>query len=313
MAKVKTSPRKPSAASRQRNRQRARAPRRSWLQRYGIWIALAAVLIAGGGVLLASVGGDDAAEGGLTGPDFHSLVVDPTNPRRVFVGGHYNVSVSVNGGRTWREVDSLQDADAMGWAFTDDAIYVSGHPGLNRSTDGGRTFERINQGLPNTDVHAFGAGDGVLYGSTPVTGVFASTNGGDTWQSRTDSVGQGLFGRIVVDPANPDHLFAADASAGVGESTDGGRTWTRLDIGLPAATWMSRGGDGLELLVASGPEGVAHSTDGGSTWEPLDVPEGASLVEAVPGDANLLYAGSHEGERVQVVVSRDAGATWSAR
>ena len=43
----------------------------------------------------------------------------------------------------------------MGWAFTRDAVYVSGHPGLNRSTDGGTTFARTNDGLPDTDLHAF--------------------------------------------------------------------------------------------------------------------------------------------------------------
>jgi hypothetical protein len=72
---------------------------------------------------------------------------------------------------------------------------------------------------------------------------------------------------------------------------------------------VSRGGDGLAVLVASGPGGAARSRDGGQSRQSLDLPEGASLVEAVPGDADLLYAGVHNGSRVRVHVSRDGGQT----
>ncbi|MGH9030501.1 MAG: hypothetical protein ACRDZV_00095 [Acidimicrobiia bacterium] len=276
-------------------------------------VAVAAVVVLGAVVFLAGRGTDDGSgAGGLTGGDFHSVVVDPADSSRVFVGGHETVSVSSDGGATWEEVKSLRDADAMGWAFTGAAVYVSGHPGLNRSTDGGRTFDRINEGLPNTDVHAFGGNDEVLYGASPATGVFASTTTPGGWESRTASAGQSFFGRIIVDPDDPDHVFAADASAGVAESSDGGRTWRRVDSGLSSSTWLSRGGEGLDMLVASGPAGAARSTDGGRSWERLVLPDGATLVEAVPGDPDLLYAGIHRGSRVEVQRSRDGGASWSS-
>ena len=298
--------RKTGTTDRRRSRQRRSSS--------ALWLAALVALIVVGVLLVALAGGDDdsaGGAGGLTGGDFHSIAVDPADPARIFVGGHEAVSVSTDGGATWDEVESLRDADAMGWAFTDDAIYVSGHPGLNRSTDGGVTFDRINEGLPNTDLHAFGGTDEVLYGATPATGVFASTSGAE-WSDRTSEVGQSFFGRIIVDPDDPDHLLAADASAGVAQSTDGGRNWQLLNSGLPAATWLSRGGDGLDVLVASGLAGAALSSDGGRSWEPLEVPEGATLVEAVPGNADILYAGIHDGSRVAVQVSRDGGATWSS-
>lgn len=296
-------------------RSRGRRPQRSWLARNKVLVAGMAVVVVGATALVMASGGDRTGgdgSGGLTGGDFHSIAVDPSDPNRLFVGGHQAVSVSTDGGATWDEVESLRGADAMGWAFTSDAIYVSGHPGLNRSTDGGQSFEKINEGLPNTDVHAFGGNDEVLYGATPATGVFASTSGLGSWQPRTASAGQSFFGRIVVDPDDPDHVLAADASAGVAESTDGGRTWRRIDSGLTSATWLSRGGDGLEVLVASGAPGAAISTDAGRTWDRLDLPEGATLVEAMPDDPDVLYAGIHRGTRVEVRVSRDRGATWTS-
>ncbi len=310
---AKTSSRRPTPA-------RTKATKRPPSRMAGLGVMIGLIVVVLGGVLLlaATRTSDeppdevDGGTAGVTGPDFHSLVADPTTPARLYVGGHQAVSTSTDGGRTWARVTALDDADAMGWAFQDGAIFVSGHPGLNRSEAGSGGFTRVNGGLPGTDVHAFGAGEDVLYGSAVDGGLFASTDGGATWEVRATDGTQPFFGRIVVDPDDDDHLFAADAQRGVAESTDGGRTWAVVDSGLPAATWLTRTGDSLDLLIASGPAGAARSTDGGDTWTPLDVPAGVSLVEIAPEDPDVLYAGTHDGSAVRVQVSRDAGNTWSA-
>ena len=240
------------------------------------------------------------------GGDLHSLVVDPTTPGRLFVGGHDAVSTSADGGRTWSRVESLDGADAMGWAFTTDAVYVSGHPGISRSSDGAAAFRPANDGLPDTDVHAFGAGGATLYAAGPAIGVIASSDGGRTWDARTSDAGQAFFGRILTGPDDDQHLVAADARSGPTESTDGGRTWHRVG-GPPSAVWVSRSGT---TLYVSGPEGAASSPDGGKTWEELSLPAGASLVEADPNDPAVVYTGIHDGDAVRVMVSRDGGARW---
>lgn len=276
---------------------------------------IAVIVVLAVGLLIAQRGDDteqaQAGAGGRTGGDFHSIVVDPDNPDRIYVGGHEAVSVSDDGGRTWAEIDPLRDADAMGWAFGPDAIYVSGHPGLNRSIDAGATFDRVNDGLPDTDVHAFGGADGTFYGAGPGAGVFTGTP--DTgWEIRTSDVGQSFFGRILTDFADTDHLMAADAQAGVAESLDGGRTWRLLDTGITSAVWLSTADPSLDTIVASAPDGVVRSTDGGATWQAVAVPDGVSLVETVPGLPDQLYAGRHDGQRVTLEVSTDGGTTWSA-
>ena len=278
-----------------------------------VWIVAAVAAVGAAAVLVASRDGDspDAtreppSSGGVVGGDFHSLVADPTTPGRLFVGGHQAVSVSNDGGRTWARVDALDDADAMGWAISDSAVYVSGHPGLNRSTDGGATFRRTNDGLPDTDVHAFGASPSTMFAAGPGLGVVASTDEGKTWTPRTQEAGQSFFGRILVDSADDEELVAADARNGAVASIDGGRTWRRLG-GPQVAVWVSRSD---ATLYASG-QTAATSTDGGATWTNLDLPDGASLVEADPTDPALLYAGVHSGDAVQVWVSRDGGATWA--
>ena len=88
----------------------------------------------------------------------------------------------------------------------------------------------------NPNVIYVGTGDSaprntVLTGA----GMYKSTDGGKTWQF----IGLGdthIITWILIDPANPDivyaaalgHLFAPNADRGVFKSTDGGRTWKKI-------------------------------------------------------------------------------------
>jgi photosystem II stability/assembly factor-like uncharacterized protein len=296
---------KPQAAPRRRGTARRRTWPSAWIGVAAAGaVALAAVLILRGG------GGESTPTRPFVGGDLHSLVADPANPTRLFVGGHHGVASSTNGGRTWQQVDSLEGADAMGWAFSGERVLVGGHPGLFVSENGGASFEQPNDGLPATDVHALGASDEVIYAASPQLGVFASLDGGRTWEVRTQEVGHSFMGGILVDPKDPDHVVAPDMQAGAVESTDGGRTWGALG-GLPGAMWVTWDPDDTRHIVVSAMDQAAVTTDGGRTWKPIDVPEGASLVEMRPQNPRTLYAAIHEGEAAVVWVSRDGGGSWT--
>lgn len=302
---------RPTTSKRRRRRPGRRA---SWYARppTWAWLLATAALVVGAIVLFrAGDGGEGGSPGSpFVGADLHSLVVAPSAPSRLYVGGHEGVAVSSDGGATWKQVETLDGADAMGWAFDGERLLVGGHPGLYLSEDGGRTFEQRNEGLPATDIHGIGAGDGVIYAASPQVGVFASTDGGRSWEVRTDQVGHSFMGRILVDPADPDRLVTTDMGSGVVESTDGGRTWSVL-AGLQGAMWVSWDPADPGHLVAASMGGVAESTDGGRTWDPIEVPEGVSAVEVHPSDPRTLYAAALEGNEARVWVSRDAGASWS--
>jgi photosystem II stability/assembly factor-like uncharacterized protein len=246
----------------------------------------------------------------VVGADLHSLVVDPKDPSTIYVGSHSGVSVSTDGGKTWAAEPTLDGADAMGWAFTKDLILVGGHPGISISTDGGATFEPRNEGLPSTDVHALGAGTDVIYAGVAGVGTFASTDDGQSWETRSDQVGGNFMGRIHVDPADDDHLIAPDMQAGAVESTDGGRTWAALG-GIPGAMWVSWDGRDTDHIVVTGQGAAAESTDGGQSWEPVQIPEGASIVEFSPHDSGVLFAAVLEAPEASVHVSEDGGQTWT--
>lgn len=270
-----------------------------------------AVVALGVVAAVALTRGDDAPSVSgrpSVGGDLHSLAMAPDGSR-LYVGGHDDVAVSADGGRTWRGIDSLRGADAMGWAMTDERILVGGHPGLFVSTDGGRTFRMDNAGLPATDIHALGSGAGAIYAASPQLGVFASTDGGATWEVRTEQVGHVFMGGILVDPQNPEHLVAPDMQAGAVESSDGGRSWTTLG-GVPGAMWVSWDPADTDRIVVSGMGQATETRDGGRTWTPLEVPDGASVVEIDPRDPGTLYAGVLDGTEAVVWISRDGGETW---
>jgi len=306
---AKRKPKRSTRPAARRPPPRARVARRSTPATWWWWLAIP--LVVGAGFLLLNRGGGSSSrQGAFVGGDLHSLVADPATPNRLFVGGHQAVSESRDGGRTWQPVRSLDNADAMGWAFVAKTVWQSGHPGLHHSADGGQSFRQANDGLPSTDVHALGGTDRILYAASPAAGVFASTNDGAVWQMRTADVGQAFFGRILVDPTDPDHALAADARAGAVETADGGRTWRRLG-GIDGALWVAWRASDPGRIVVSG-NGAARSDDGGRTWQRLDVPNGVSIVEADPTEGRRLWAAAHDGARAKLWESTDVGVHWQS-
>lgn len=183
---------KPRSTSRRPKSKRYR--RAPWYGRPTPWIGIAAIVTV---VALAIFlpRGEERAGGAepYIGGDFHSLVVDPTTGR-LYVGGHGGVARTDDAGKTWAQIESLNGADAMGWAFTDEAILAGSYPGIFVSTDGGRTFEQHNEGLPATDIHGLGTDGTIVYAASPQVGILSSGDQGETWKVLTDRPGTPLWG-----------------------------------------------------------------------------------------------------------------------
>ena len=208
------------------------------------------------------------------------IVVDPTDPKRIYVAAAGSISKSVsqrgiyrvdNGGQDWKLVLTPPNDTTGGIDLAIDPanhnrvyaalwdhkrnngarVYGGIGSGLFRSDNGGDTWTRLENivGPVNdydqtgTGLHAdaslgrIGIGIApsnpnrvyVVFGSPygPDKGFYVSNDGGDSFTrgGRPGASGgyQWWFGRLWVDPTNPDHLFSADVS--LRESTDGGQTW----------------------------------------------------------------------------------------
>jgi photosystem II stability/assembly factor-like uncharacterized protein len=310
VAKTKT---KRRAAARAVQHQK---PRPKQKPRYG-WIASAAVIVvaAGGAFWLAknqAEGPDEAVEPPAAGlpntPDYHSLLVDPTDPRRIFLGTHVGLYASIDGGRSW-EFARLEGQDAMNLArASGDTVWTAGHNVLARSADGGTTWEDVRpDGLPSLDIHGFAVDPrdpDTLWAAIAGKGLYRSTDGGVTF----DLVSQEVGGAVMALGVLPDgRIFAGDMEQGLLVSEDDGKSWRQnLAAGLMG---LAVNPEDPKRILAAGP-GILLSTDGGKTWDQVQsIEPGAGPVAWAPSDPQLAYAVGFDRTLYRTT---DGGASWQA-
>jgi len=109
---------------------------------------------------------------------------------------------------------------------------------------------------------------------------------------------------ILLDPANPDRVYAA--GNGLWVSDDGGSRWTEV-AGLPSpVTDLVADPDDPSTLYAATPTGVYRSDDRGNDWVLLPQPSAGERLAIAPSKPSRLYVGGKQG----LLSSSDKGATW---
>ena len=197
----------------------------------------------------------------------------PGNPSIVYVGAASGgVWKTEDAGLTFKPVFDDQEIASIGATAiapsNPDVVYVgtgesaarnsvSFGDGVYKSMDGGqswvriglsdtRTISRIVVHPQNPDIVYVGA-LGHMFGPNPERGVFRSTDGGQSWEKVLYLDERHGVADLDMDPTNPNILFAAlwhferkpwtftsgDDQGGVWRSVDGGRTWKKLEKGLP--------------------------------------------------------------------------------
>jgi photosystem II stability/assembly factor-like uncharacterized protein len=229
--------------------------------------------------------------------------------------------------------------------------------GVWKTTDYGQTWQPIFDGQPTGSIGAIaiapsdpniiyvGSGEGLRRPDLSTgDGIYKSTDAGKSWVHLGLQDGQQI-GALLVDPTNPERVFAAvlghphgpNSERGVFRSLDGGATWQKvlykdentgaIDLefapGNPrkiyADLWASRqlpwesGGD----VVNGAGSGLFVSTDGGDSWQPLTkgLPTWAQGLgrigfDVAPSDPNRMYAMVDSLDATGVYRSDDAGASW---
>ena len=251
-------------------------------------------------------------------------------------------------------------------ALSGDSYYGDG---FYRSDDGGVTWQHVStlftgQSVsaiavdPTDAMHVFAAtlrGRGGNHRTTSPTsasyGVYESTDGGVTWTLLKGTTDE-LHGAtdLVIDPLNPQVLFASFWGDGIYKSVDGGLTWATAMNGLPAGNWLE-GGTRFSLGI-SDPTGslaptlysgfdyfdmsdtyhrsqIYKSSDGGSNWSATATGSGSNsildfcgtqcfydnVVAPDPTNPNVIYALGLYGYNFSppsggIFRSTDGGATW---
>ena len=236
---------------------------------------------------------------------------------------------------------------ALAVSPVDPGIVLAGSSsgGIWRSTDGGRHFAPVSDDHADLAVGAIAfapSNPNVVYATMGSdflgTGVLRSDDAGLHWRlvSGPTFGTRGTTPRIVVHPANPQHLWVAQysrlhpargaiVSGGVLESTDGGVTWTPRFLGLPADL-VAMPSDASTLIAGmyrvdepdGGQSGIYTSTDAGKSWKQTLSFGGYSgyprigVTPAAPERAySYAYHHSPNGTRRRFLVSNDGGGTWT--
>ncbi|MCD6518163.1 MAG: hypothetical protein J7L72_12195 [Candidatus Aminicenantes bacterium] len=225
------------------------------------------------------------------------IALDPTNPQVLWVGtGEANIFrssqngagiyKSTDGGKTWNHMglaDSLTIARIVVHPENPDTVYVAagGHEwtdneerGIYKTTDGGKTWNKI------------------FYKGPRVGGYDLAMDPEDS-----DTLYAALWQRIRLkwnDPRN----FAGYDQSGIFKTTDGGKTWSPINNGLPEAKY--RGRIGLDICISQ-PNTLYALVD--------NYEIARKLTEEEKADS---YTGALEGiiKGATVYRSDDKGETW---
>ncbi len=214
-------------------------------------------------------------DGQITSSSVGAVAVSETNPDVVFIGmgescirGNImpgdGVYRSTDAGKSWTHV-GFRDSDAIATIrvhpTNPDIIFVasfgkygakSDERGVFKSVDGGNTWKRVlfrNSGTGAVDISIDQVNPNVMYAALweayrteyqmssggPGSGLFKSTDGGDTWKEITRAKGlpSGVVGRIgvAVSPADPNRVYALieNDNGGLFSSDDAGASWTLVN------------------------------------------------------------------------------------
>ncbi|UCC71379.1 MAG: glycosyl hydrolase [Gemmatimonadota bacterium] len=258
----------------------------------------------GAGVFRSDDGGESWTLVGFEESDrVGRILIDPRNPDRVFVavlgrlytpGGQRGVYRSDDGGETWQLV-LAGDNDITGYV---DLAFQPGNPDVIYAA----AWERIRR--PWNFVEG---GEG--------TGVWKSTDGGDSWERLSGGFPRGEHvGRVglAVTPANPEVLYASVDNQEMLPEDE----W---DLGSGAVTPKRLRDMSKEEFLAQDPEEIEDFLRGNDLDPRLDA---QMLIEAVRSDSitidDLLQAlqdanaalFSADIRGIEVWRSDDAGATW---
>jgi photosystem II stability/assembly factor-like uncharacterized protein len=278
-----------------------------WLNRTLTALALFAGLLALATFVSRTRGGEAVtppAVGLPRTPDYHSLLVDDDDARRLWLGTHVGLYESGDGGRSWR-VAGLEGQDVMNLVRTQDGtLWATGHNVAARSTDDGATWVDVRpRGLPSLDIHGFAvAAGGRLYAAVANEGLFESDDEGASFELVSRDVGPTVYGLAV----RRGEIFAGDAARGLVTSGDGGRTWRRA---LEATITAIAASPADNRLLAAG-EATYLSTDGGRRWQAVaGIRAETWPVAWSPRDAEVAYVVTLPPDR-KLYRSVDAGSSW---
>ena len=271
-----------------------------------------------------------------------TIAVHPNDNAVFYVGAASGgVWKTVNGGASFQPVFDKEGSFSIGWIAVDpkrpsivwvgtgernSQRSVAYGDGVYKSEDGGRSW--TNVGLkssehigrvvvdPKNSDTVYVAAQGPLWAPGGDRGLYKTTDGGKTWAQVLKISENTGVSDVVLDPRNPDVIVATSyqrrrhfytmidggPESAIHRSTDGGKTWKKVNTGLPEEQ-LGRIGIAISPVnpdilyanveAANRKGGIYRSSDNGVTWEKrADYNAGAMYygdIYADPANVDRVY------------------------
>src|SRR5215472_1512920 len=129
---------------------------------------------------------------------------------------------------------------------------------------------------------------------------------------------------LAIDPTAPIILYAATSNGGVFKTTNGGSSWSSVNVGLTNTNVSVVAIDPrtpTTLYAGTSGSGVFKTTDGGNRWSNIGLTDYPSIIALIlnPRIPTTLYAGTHYPDLCvggsclggRLFKSDDGGGSWS--
>jgi photosystem II stability/assembly factor-like uncharacterized protein len=261
---------------------------------------------------------------------------------------------SIDAGRTWRHL-GLREAQQIASILVDpkdpNRLFVAaqGHPygpnaerGIFRSIDGGESWQKVlykDENAGGMDLVFDPRNPQVIFASLwssrrppwttgggydgPGSGLYKSTDGGDTWRQLTqglpgDAEGIGRIGP-AVSPSDPDRMYAwvdAKKASGIYRSDNAGETWQQIND--EERIW-GRGDDFGCVRVDPRNKDIIYVANT-STYRSTDAGRNFTAIKGAPGgdDYHTVWIDPDNPDIIALALDQGAtisvngGQTWSS-
>jgi photosystem II stability/assembly factor-like uncharacterized protein len=144
-----------------------------------------------------------------------------------------------------------------------------------------------------------------LYAAT-MSGLYRSSDGGNTWLAISNGLVGGLQDTIVLDVIRDGPYLFAALTTGVFRSSDNGLNWNAVNTGFEGgARTLTK--HGSFLFAGSLGAGVFRTADNGNNWTAVNTGLTNALVTDLISVGSELYLSTQYG----VFSSSDSGSSWS--
>ncbi|MGH7601637.1 MAG: FlgD immunoglobulin-like domain containing protein, partial [bacterium] len=216
--------------------------------------------------------------------DHHALAFDPLNAQRLINGNDGGINISEDAGRTWTKVPSLPVTQ----------------------------FYHITMDQINPEK---------LYGGTQDNGTIRTATGRlNDWHGILG--GDGFY--VIVDPTNPNIIYAESQYGFLAKSIDGGNSFNAARTGInfnEPTNWSTPVilDPTNSNVLYYGTNRVYRTVDRATQWQPIsgDLTDGfesrpylgtITTIAVAPSNPNVIYAGTDDSH---VWVTTDLGQSWT--